>query len=128
MIGVITLALAGIITLVTVGLIWTIIQKGIPEWTYELKNNWQCGDYLNAYWIGLFGIILAFILVGGLSFGSFFLIDSACYHMGWTEKSFFKQHDTYEPPAKHIRYDVDSKIDVHTDFVHEGKVIHQEQL
>ena len=128
MAAVITLIFASIATLVTIGLIWTIIQKGIPEWIYELKNNWQCGDYLNAYWIGLLGVIMTIILVGGLSFGSFFLIDSACYQMGWTESSFFKQHEMSEPPAKHIRYDVDSDIDVHTDFVHEGKVIHQEQL
>ena len=128
MAAVITLILASIATLVTIGLIWTIIQKGIPEWIYELKNNWQCGDYLNAYWIGLFGVIMTIILVGGLSFGSFFLIDSACYQMGWINDSFFEQHKTSEPPAKRIRYDVDSDIDVHTDFVHEGKVIHQENL
>lgn len=128
MAAVITLIFAGITTLITIGLIWTIIQKGIPEWIYELKNNWKCGDYLNAYWIGIFGFIVGIILVGGLGFGSFFLGSSACYQMGWIENSFFEQHQTSEPPVKRIRYDVDSNIDVHTDFVHDGKVIHQEQL
>jgi hypothetical protein len=128
MAAVITLILAGIATLVTVGLIWTIIQKGIPDWISELKSNWQCGDYLNAYWIAVFGIMTGTVLIGGLSFGSFFMADSACYQMGWTEKSFFQQHQSSEPPAKRIRYEVDSDINVHTDFVHDGRVIHQEQL
>ena len=128
MAAVITLIFASIATLVTIGLIWTIIQKGIPDWISELKSNWECGDYLNVYWIAVFGIMAITVLIGGLSFSSFFLGTSACYQMGWIEDSFSEQHKTSESPAKRIQYDVDSNIDVHTDFVHEGKVIHQEQL
>ena len=125
---IIILILAVIVSLATIGIIWTLIQKGIPSWIYDLKYNWRHGDYLEMYWQGLFGIVLGITLIGGLTFASVVLINAFCHSIGWTDYCFFKHEQQSEPPAKHIRYDVDSDIDVHTDFVHEGKVIHQEQL